>query len=68
MPLCPKATRKLGAKIEYTEKFGEIMTRIAFLFLILAGVIAGGVVVLSSWQIPAPITAIDKVIPNDKLP
>ena len=43
------------------------MTRIAFLFLILIGGIAVGLVVLSNWQIPAPITVIDKVIANDKL-
>ena len=44
------------------------MTRIAILIFILTGVTAGGLVVLSNWQIPAPITAIDKVIPDDKLP
>ena len=43
------------------------MTRIAILFFILTGVTAVGLVVLSNWQIPAPISAIDKVIPNDKL-
>ena len=43
------------------------MTRIAILFFILAGVIAVGLIVLSNWQIPAPIAAIDKVIPNEKL-
>ena len=43
------------------------MTRFAILFLILTGGIAVGLVVLSNWQIPAPITVIDKVIPNDKL-
>ena len=57
-----KTEQKLGAK-----KFGENMTRIAILFLILTGGIAVGLVVLSNWQIPAPTTAIDKVIPNDKL-
>jgi hypothetical protein len=44
------------------------MTRIAILFLILTGLTAVGLVVLSNWQIPAPLTAIDKVISNDKLP
>jgi hypothetical protein len=43
------------------------MTRIAILFFILTGVIAVGLIVLSNWQIPAPITAIDKVILNEKL-
>ena len=58
---------KLGAKIESAKKFGENMTRVAILFFILTGVIAVGLVVLSNWQIPAPISAIDKVIPNEKL-
>ena len=43
------------------------MARIAILFLILTGGIAVGLIVLSNWQIPAPVTVIDKVIPNDKL-
>jgi hypothetical protein len=43
------------------------MTRIAILSLILTGGIVVGLVVLSNWQIPAPTTVIDKVIPNDKL-
>ena len=68
MPLSQKTEQKLGAKIVKAEKFGENMTRIAILFFILTGVIAVGLVVLSNWQIPAPITAIDKVIKNDKLP
>ena len=67
MPLGQKTEQKLKAKIEQAKKFGENMTRIAILFLILIGGIAVGLVVLSNWQIPAPITPIDKVIPNDKL-
>jgi hypothetical protein len=44
------------------------MIRIAMLFFALTGLAAVGMIVLSNWQIPAPTTAIDKVIPNDKLP
>ena len=44
------------------------MTRIAILFFVLTGVAAIGLIVLSNWQIPAPTIAIDKVIPNEKLP
>jgi hypothetical protein len=44
------------------------MIRIAMLFFVLTGLAAVGMIVLSNWQIPAPTTAIDKVIPNDKLP
>jgi hypothetical protein len=44
------------------------MTRIALLFFVLTGVAAIGLVILYNWQIPAPTTTIDKVIPNDTLP
>ena len=54
--------------MDKAKKFGGKMTRIAVLFFILAGVSTVGLVVLSNWQIPAPITAIDKVIPNEKMP
>ena len=43
------------------------MTRIVILVLILTAGVVAGLVVLSNWQIPAPVVAIDKVIPNDKL-
>ena len=43
------------------------MTRISVIFLMLAGLFAVGLVVLSSWQIPAPTVAIDKVISNETL-
>ena len=67
MPLGQKTEQKPIANVGQVKKFGENMTRIAILFLILIGGIAVGLVVLANWQIPAPITAIDKVIPNDKL-
>ena len=63
----PKTEQKTWAKIEKAKKFGKNMTRFAILFLILTGGIAVSLVILSNWQIPAPITAINKVIPNDKL-
>ena len=44
------------------------MTRISIIFLMLAGFSAVGLVVLSSWQIPAPTVAINKVISNETLP
>lgn len=41
--------------------------RIAFILLGLAIlVIAGGGVLLASWQIPAPTKQLEKVIPNDR--
>ena len=62
-----KNTLEIWSQNWIGKRFGKNMTRIAILFLILTGGIAVGLVVLSNWQIPAPITAIDKVIPNDKL-
>jgi len=66
MSLSQKTFRNLEPKSNRQKGWGN-MTRIAILFLILTGGVAVGLVVLSNWQIPAPITAIDKVIPNDKL-
>jgi hypothetical protein len=31
-------------------------------------VVAGGVVFLASWEIPAPTAKVEKVIPNDRFP
>ena len=44
------------------------MTRISIIFLMLAGLSAVGLVVLSNWQIPAPTVPINKVISNEALP
>jgi hypothetical protein len=44
------------------------MTRISIIFLMLAGLSAVGLVVLSNWQIPAPTVSINKVISNEVLP
>ena len=46
---------------------GDRMTRVALFFLILVGLSVAGVVLLSSWHIPAPTVAIDKVIPDAEL-
>lgn len=37
------------------------------LVLVLVVVVAGGFVVLASWDIPAPTTSMEKVIPNERL-
>jgi len=62
-----KISRKPKIK-KLHKNIGGNMTRIAILFFVLTGGVAIGLVVLSNWQIPAPTTAIDKVIPNEKLP
>jgi len=44
------------------------MTRVSIVLLLLAGLSAVGLIVLSNWQIPAPTVAINKVISNETLP
>ena len=48
--------------------YGKDMTRISIIFLMLTGLAAVGLVVLSNWQIPAPTVAVNKVISNETLP
>ena len=43
------------------------MTRIALFLFLLVGLSVASVVVLSSWHIPAPTVAINKVIPDAEL-
>ncbi|MGB1757660.1 MAG: hypothetical protein ACPHI1_00335 [Candidatus Puniceispirillaceae bacterium] len=43
------------------------MTRVALFLLLLVGLSVAGIVVLSSWHIPAPTVAINKVIPDAEL-
>ena len=43
------------------------MIRVALFFFLLVGLSVAGVVVLSSWHIPAPTVAINKVIPDAEL-
>ncbi|MCB2101659.1 MAG: hypothetical protein KDE22_12355 [Rhodobacterales bacterium] len=42
------------------------LSRILVLLVLLA--IAGGVAFLAHWDIPAPVTTVEKVIPNDRFP
>ena len=46
---------------------GDFMTRFALFLLLLVGLSMAGVVLLSSWHIPAPTVAINKVIPDAEL-
>lgn len=39
-----------------------------FLLFLVAAVVVGGGVFLSAWDIPAPTTKVEKVIPNDQFP
>ena len=45
----------------------ERMIRFALLLFLLIGLSVAGVVLLSSWHIPAPTVAINKVIPDAEL-
>ena len=43
------------------------MTRLAIFLFLFVGLSLGGVVLLSSWHIPSPTVAINKVIPDAEL-
>ena len=43
------------------------MTRFALVLVLLVGLSVAGVILLSSWHIPAPTVAIYKVIPDAEL-
>ena len=47
---------------------GLKMNRIGIVLVVVAGLVAAGLIALSAWQIPAPTVAVNKVIPDDKLP
>ena len=44
------------------------MNRIGIVLVVVAGLVAAGLIALSAWQIPAPTVAVNKVIPDDKFP
>ncbi|MEH6402220.1 MAG: hypothetical protein V7750_02530 [Sneathiella sp.] len=39
-----------------------------FLLFLITGLIVGGGVFLSAWDIPAPTVPVERVIPNDQFP
>ena len=43
------------------------MNRIGIVIVIIKCLVASGLIALSAWQIPAPIVAVNKVIPDEKL-
>ena len=43
------------------------MTRFALVLVLLVGLFVAGVILLSSWHIPAPTIEINKVIPDAEL-
>lgn len=47
---------------------GALMNRVGLVVVIVAGLVAAGLIALSAWQIPAPTVAVSKVIPDENLP
>jgi len=47
---------------------GEEMNRIGIVLIVVLGMGAAGLVALSSWTIPAPTVAVNKVVPDADLP
>ena len=44
------------------------MNRIGIVLVVVAGLVAAGLVALSAWQIPAPTVVVNKVVPDENLP
>ena len=57
-----------AARPEPGRNGGAKMNRIGIVLVVVAGLVAAGLIALSAWQIPAPTVAVNKVIPDDKLP
>ena len=55
-------------KLESGRKSGAKMNRVGIVLVVVAGLVAAGLIALSAWQIPAPTVDVNKVIPDDKLP
>ncbi len=39
-----------------------------FMILLVVALIAGATIFMSTWDIPAPVAKVEKVIPNDRFP
>ena len=46
----------------------ENMIRVVIIVTVIVGLFAAGLAALSSWNIPAPTTAINKVVSDENLP
>jgi len=56
------------ARLGLGRNGGAKMNRIGVLLVVVAGLVAAGLIALSAWQIPAPTVAVNKVVPDDKFP
>ena len=62
---CPDACRPV---YRTDRSVGENMNRVGIIVIVIVGLFAAGLVALSSWNIPAPTTAINKVVSDENLP
>ena len=62
---CPDACRPVSRA---DGSGGENMNRVGVIVIVIVGLFAAGLVALSSWNIPAPTTAINKVVSDENLP
>lgn len=54
---------------ENLEGHRATMKRLSVFFLVLLlAVVIGGVGVLATWDIPAPVSTVEKVLPDDRFP
>ena len=52
-----------------TDKLGgKKMNRVGIIMIVIVGVFTAGLFALSSWNIPAPTKAVNKVVSNENLP
>lgn len=54
-----------GALKDRRENMGKLTITLVLLLLVAA---AGGAAFLATWEIPPPISNVEKVLPNDKFP
>lgn len=62
---CPDACRPV---CKTDRSGGENMNRVGIIVIVIVGLFAASLVALSSWNIPAPTTAINKVVSDENLP
>jgi len=59
-------TRRCGIGCRKPPHYGKTGPLLKFLIVLVVVAIAGGVVFLATWDIPAPTHPVEKVIPNDR--
>ena len=62
---CPDVFRPI---CKTDKSSGEKMNRVGIIVMVIVGLFATGLVALSTWNIPAPTIAINKVVSDENLP